>query len=497
MPGSEKRVVGLLRRLTIERAAIVIVFLLLFAMASRVAVDPDMWWHLRVGQGILETGDFVYTDTYSHTFAGAIHKNHSAFGQIVMAVLWALGGHLGMTLMVSVLAVSGMAFLYSAGSGSIYMQGFVLVFGAACAAVFWSPRPQMFSFLFGAAVIYLLFDLKRKGRDRLWLLAPLFWLWGNTHGGYVIGYLFIAAIVVGESLNNRFGKGDARVPTNKIRKLMALTLLSAALLPINPLGLDVFAVPINTIGIDGLRSLIQEWKPPDFSQPSTWGFLILLLLLVVALVASRRKFDFSEWLLVGGTLFMALLSGRHLPLFALAAVPVTTIHFDEILRRLRWTIPRRTWESPRRVILNLSLVVAVALGTLAQIRAVTDADTTDAQLNLNFPVNAVAHLKASNLKGNLFNSYNWGGYLIYSAPAYPVFIDGRTDLYGDFLLDYHDTALGLAAWRDVFEGRDIGIALIETESGLAAQLAEDAAWRLEFRDQLASIYVRADLDHQG
>ena len=109
----------------------------------------------------------------SHTRAGMVHRNHSWLAQIVMVAGWRLAGHLGLTLFVSLLATGGMFFLYRAGAGSIYMQGFVLVIGAACAAAFWSPRPQMFTFLFSAFLLYLLFDLKRNGRDRLWLLPPM------------------------------------------------------------------------------------------------------------------------------------------------------------------------------------------------------------------------------------------------------------------------------------------------------------------------------------
>lgn len=67
----------MIRRLTTERTAIVIVHLLLFALASRVAIDPDMWWQLRLGQQIVETGDFIYADNFSHTQTGKLHKYHS------------------------------------------------------------------------------------------------------------------------------------------------------------------------------------------------------------------------------------------------------------------------------------------------------------------------------------------------------------------------------------------------------------------------------------
>ncbi len=478
-----------LRTLTTERAAKIIVFLLLFAMSSRAALDPDMWWHLRVGKHILQTGAPIYHDTFSHTFADALHKNHSAFAQIVMVGLWNLAGYLGLTLFVSILATSGMYFIYRAGTGTIYLRGFLLVSGAACAAVFWSPRPQMFTFLFSAILVFLLYRWKRNQPAYLWILPGLLWLWGNLHGGYIIASLFLAAFALGEWLNGILGMGDTIIPAKRIGKLLLLSLLSLVPLAFNPLGVDLFAVPFETLKISGLRDLIQEWQPPDFSQPSTWGFLITLALLMVAVLASRR-FDFTECLLCGGTLFMALLSARNLPLFAIAALPVAMTHYAEILSRRGWIIQRRSIETPDRIALNLLLIILVALGTIAHIAHVSHPNTVHKLTAINFPLEAVDYLNNSGLNGNLFNSYNWGGYLLFWAADFPVFIDGRTDLYRDFLIEYNAAATGSPKWRKIFDKWEIDIALIETESGLARQLDFAGDWQVEYHDSLASIYVK-------
>jgi len=207
-------------RLTTERTAAVIVFILLFVMATRVAVDADMWWHLRVGQHIFAAGEMIYADSFSYTFTDAVHRNHSAGAQLLMYSIWELAGYAGMSLFTATLALAGMVFLYRAGRGVIYMQAFVLIFGAASAAAFWSPRPQMFSFLFASILIFLLFDFKRNGRNRLGWIVPLMWLWGNTHGGFALGYVFVAAFMVGEWLNLASGTGDSVMPIAGIRQLL-------------------------------------------------------------------------------------------------------------------------------------------------------------------------------------------------------------------------------------------------------------------------------------
>lgn len=479
-----------LLRLNTERSATVILFALLFAMASRVSVDPDMWWHLRLGEYILETGQPVYADPFSHSHAGIVHRNHSWLAQVLMFGLWRLADHLGLTLFVSTLATCGMVLLFRAGRGSIYAQGIVLVFGAACAAAFWSPRPQMFSFVFSAFLAYLLFDLKHNGRDRLWLLPPAFLIWGNCHGGYVIGFILLGTFAVGEIANGWFGLGAPRVQRRKIGKLGLISLLSLLLLPSNPLGLDIFAVPFGTIGISGLRHYVQEWQSPDFSQSYIWGLLVLLLMLAGAMSASRRRLDATEFLFVGGALCMALFSGRNLSLFAIAATPVITRHVNDAISRKGWAIRRRAHESAFRVVLNLLLIVLIIAGVALHVAYVSSDETLERALALNFPVSAARFLSASNLEGNLFNSYNWGGYLIYAAPRHPVFIDGRTDLYSGFL-DEYAAALGASTWRDVFAKWDIGLVLIESASVLALQLDAAIDWRRAYSDDVASVFARS------
>ena len=479
---------AMIRGLTTERAALVIVHLLLFALASRVAIDSDMWWHIRLGQLIAETGEFVYADSFSHTKTGELHKNHSGLAQLLMVACWRAGGHLGMTLFTAALAVGGMHFVYRAGRGSIYMQGFVLVLGGACAAAFWSPRPQMFTFLCAAILLFMLRRLQAREDAPLWPLPLLLWVWGNLHPGIIVGYVFVAGFVLGEWLKNRIGAGGLATPV--LRRLCAFSLLSLALLPLNPLGLSVYAIPFETLAIAGLRDFIQEWKSPDFSQPVTWSFIGLAIVLLCSGLASRRRFDLSAGILALGTLLMALYSARHLSLFAITAVPMISAHLDDFLTRKRWTLPRRTAEAPFRVALNLVLISLVALGALGQVGHVSNARTIERALALNYPLGALEFLKPETAEGKLFNSYNWGGYLILRAPDLPVFIDGRTDLYRDFLGEYASAAFGASEWRGVFSRHDIGIALIESGSPLAAVLNAAADWQLAYQDAVASVFLR-------
>ena len=479
-----------LNRLTAERSAIIILFLLVFAMASRISVDTDMWWHLRSGQYIAESGQFIYPDPFSHTFADVVHLNHSALSDGAMFAIWQRFGLAGISVVTAIMAVAGMLFVFLTGRGSAYPRAFLLVLGAATAAVFWSPRPQMFSFLFASVLLWILRDLKTNRHDRLLWILPLQLIWCNTHGGFIIGYLMIAVFVLGESLNSVLGTSERCLPPMLIRKLVLLSVASIPLLVLNPLGIRVYGVPFSTIAMPELGRYIQEWQPPDFSQSHTWGFILLLALVLTAICLSKRRFDWTEWILFGGSAAMGLLAARNLALFAIVAVPVAADHLDDILQRRKWVIPSRDIETPKRVVVNLCLIILVASGVALRLRHLFSTETTNAGLVSALPVAAVKQLDSMELEGNMFNSYNWGGYLMFHAPQHRVFIDGRSDLYRSFLTDYYHIATATGDWQQAFDTWRIGFAVIESESRLASALSSAHDWQTVYEDPLASIFVR-------
>ncbi|MEZ6074079.1 MAG: hypothetical protein R3C10_28325 [Pirellulales bacterium] len=81
-----------MQRLTIERLALGILFILLFAMAVRVPLDTDTWWHLRSGEMILDDLKIPKTDTFSHTRYGEDWIDQSWASQIVLYGAYQLTG---------------------------------------------------------------------------------------------------------------------------------------------------------------------------------------------------------------------------------------------------------------------------------------------------------------------------------------------------------------------------------------------------------------------
>lgn len=86
----------------------------------------------------------------------------------------------------------------------------------------------------------------------------------------------------------------------------------------------------------------------------------------------------------------------------------------------------------------------------------------------------------------MFNSYNWGGYLIWALPDYKVSQDGRAELYVD-LIEGMRTGRGY----EIFRRAGVRFVLTETDGPLARALVSDPAWRTSYKDETATVLTKA------
>jgi hypothetical protein len=264
--------------------------------------------------------------------------------------------------------------------------------------------------------------------------------------------------------------------------------------------------PFKTVGIGALRDYIQEWASPDFHQFHLHPFIWMVLLILAAVGLSRRRIDFTDLVLTSFFCYMALWAGRNIALFALVAAPVLMRYGAEAMKTLWEAI--RTFDVEQGILIQLGrkqiapgpwltglnwliLILLLSLCVLKVYQPLRSEVNLAAQEGY-LPVEAVRFIRANNLPGPMFNSYNWGGYLIWHLyPDYPVFIDGRTDLYDDeFIQEYVKVTLARPGWREVLDRYEVNFILIESDSILAAFLAEGDEWQSVHADTIANVFLR-------
>ena len=208
--------------------------------------------------------------------------------------------------------------------------------------------------------------------------------------------------------------------------------------------------------------------------------------------------DLAEWpsKLVGMFAYASLLAGRNFGPFALIIAPVMSRHSSAILARWsekgRWQLFSRRPARPLLGAVNVSLLLLVVGLAVIKVWTPLTAEFNEEEQRTSLPVGASAWVLENRPDGELFNSYNWGGYLIWSLyPHYGVFADGRTDLYGDeFLREYLYAQLGKPGFEETLTKYDINLVMTYPDDALSLQLECASSWRNAYQDEVAVVWVR-------
>ncbi|MEW5869522.1 MAG: hypothetical protein AB1894_09620 [Chloroflexota bacterium] len=478
-------------------------------MASRVAVDSDTWWHLRAGQWMIEHRTLLRIDMFSYTRYGQPWHYTAWMLEIPMAAIYGLVGPGGLNLWMAGMITLSFFFVWRVMSGGPFLKAFILVLATATSSIFWAARPHLMTYLLSAIYLSILEDYRWErvalARRRLWWLPALMAIWANSHGGFAVGFILMGIYWINQvwgwlvdgSLWERL-KSIVRTPkillTHPDYILSRIAVLLLVALCINPIGVQMLLYPFKTVAIGNLRDYIQEWQSPNFHSLSVQPFIWLLLAVFGVVGISRRRLVLSDFLLVAVPVYMGLLAGRNVALFALFAPPVLARHaapvLDALGRRIGYRGMRDRPMSPAQGWVNRALLVVLAIAVIAKLALVFPPQVTEQHNRKSLPYDAVSYLKSAHLPGELFSTYNWGGFLTWVLPEYRVFIDGRTDLYGDEIIDeWLQVARGEPGWQEVLDRWNVNSLLFEPNLPVVDHLEEEN-WRLVYEDDMAVIYVR-------
>jgi hypothetical protein len=489
-------------RLSVAHVAIVAVLALVaLPRAAIPLIDGDVWWHIRAGLDLLETGRVSTVDTWSIAGAGMPWTSQDWLSNVVLA--WITGGAteggMGATFAsflfaLLVVIATLLLFMALAARGLTGWFGGVvwLTFGLLVAGPVLGVRVQVIDLTLAAGSLVLLWRYLAQPR-RVWLigLPILAVLWANLHAGWVLLFLLGGAVIVGEVVDGALHRGEP-LRGRALGELCLALIVAAAAISVNPNGPALYLYPLETSLIGAHREYLAEWAPPAIGSivgQLFWGFVVFGV--VPAIVLGWRHLRTADLLILVGLTFMAATAARFLlvaPIIgAVVALAWARVPAPVVLERML-RAPRSAGQGG----LNLALAVAVvAVGVTVAFARVGPSVQRDA-IREHMPVEAVDWMLANEPGERVFNTYAWGGYLGLRRPELPVFIDGRSDVYGDTpIREYARAVLLERDPADLFEGHGVDHILFGVDTPLAEWLDGRPEWERVYADDLAAIWVRA------
>ena len=386
-----------------------IALFLAFALASFGPIrNYDFFWHLATGRWIVDHQALPLTDPFAVASDRHAWINGEWLFEVIAYAAHAMVGLAGMSVVRALLAAAIFTLIFFESRRDVLVTA--IAFAGAMQT--FDLRPSSVALLFVVLAI----------TARSWIgHAILAVLWINIHPSAILA------------------PGIAALSTRRAAPAIA----SAVALLINPFGWRALVAPLELMSYVSSGAFVNaEWLPSRVAQ---FPLLHLCVFGGAVLFIMRRNDDESRWwrvLLFAGFAFLAIRHVRNQGLFFVA---------------LPLLIPR--------VEIRRSIAVTAAAAAIALVLFTRDHRPGVAPER--FPLQAAAHLKATGLRGNIYNPDQFGGVVIWTFyPERRALTDGRNELYRTYIPEYARARRDQREWRALLAKYRIDLAIDEYRAPL-------------------------------
>jgi predicted Zn-dependent protease len=528
------------RRLFLVLAAFALIYALFAGL--RTVSDFDLGWQMATGRWIVQHHSIPSVDVLSYT-AAAQPWIYPIGAGIIFYLAYLVGGYALISWIGAAACVGSVALLLRTGASDARRScawwgsrnnsatgAAIAILAVPVIALRTTPRADMFTVVLSAAFLSILWEQHRSstsananpglnGGAKLWLLPLLMIAWVNLHLGFVAGLALIAAYVAAEVLDaivNQAQRSSALARLRTAIPWLAATLLATL---VNPWGWGIYRALILQQRVNSQHEyLIAEWS----RLPLTWNaigaslslrdtdgalYLLLAIAMVAAALALARAQLGAPILLVGAS-YVAARYVRMGAVFACVVVIVGGPILGDALAKLGSKL--RTDRVPSVVIklavTLLAVLVVVRCFDLATNRFYlrgSSESTFGAGLSWWFPERAAQFIQSNNLPGELFNTYNEGGFVSWRlGPQRRDTVDGRAPVFGVEAIQRNSKLLGTSLDSPLWQGettrynintillplgRFDGIELVRLQD-----FCNSTLWQPVYVDEVSAVFVRRD-----
>ena len=491
------------------RAGLIAIALLYALLAGlRTVSETDLGWQMATGRYIVQHHQVPSTALYTYTVPGA-RWVYPPLAGVICYLCFLVGGYAALSWLSAIACAGTVGILTWRGTAATAALAIVAVPAIAFRT---APRADLFTTVLFATTLVLLWRHHEGERVRLWLLPLLMLVWVNLHLGFVAGLALMGGYLVMEGFAAIFAEQRAGAVL-RVKKALPWIAASAAVTLVNPWGIGIYkSLALQSAAAQPSADFIGEWSgmhfnamalrqflsPRDPASGDWWIFVLGVFLLVICRFQKR----IGAAILLAGGMVEAI---RHVRFQAIFAILVVAIGGTLLLELSELPFLK----SKRRAIGIGVAAVALTLVALRSKDLVTQKQYVDAgEISFFgageswwFPEKAMEFLEREKEPGNLFHSYNFGGYLNFRVgESYPVFADGRYIPFGRevflqqraLLAETPDSRLweeGAAKWN-----MNTIVFSLSRYWGLnaypLAEFCRSAAWKPVYMDDVSILFVR-------
>lgn len=454
--------------------------------------DPGLGWHVRTPDVILERG-FPTTDPFSSVDARWLANQW--LGDVPLWLGWKAAGLNGIIAVTMAFLLLGYRLLYGflRADGATWPAAAMWTIAAALASFnAWMARPNLVTFVF-VAVLARVLTLVHEGRlpaKRLYWLIPLFAVWANAHGGFVVGLLMlgVAAGVEAVLFVGHAETTDRDAAKSRLRTLILVGIGCFAATLANPYGWKVYPWIFALLGDDYFMNLNQEWLSPDFHAPGLGRVAVFIVLFPALFAVSRHRPKLTLLALSLMWLYLALKGQRYVPLWIVVVTPllyragaqidlvnarVAKLELDDFFR-----VRSGGW-------IGFAAVV-IGLGWWAKTKEPIDHEKAI------YPADGLRLVIAKRQPGEVvWHGPDFGGFLTWHAwPGLPVWMDDRNDVFGRAMYEaFFDIERTRPGWEAKLAAANPTWVVVNTDRPLTDRLAErPVEWEELHRDALIVVF---------
>ena len=452
--------------------------------------DPSTYRYITTGKIISETKTFPIRDCFSFTTNNKIWIIYDWLNCVIFYFFDKYLGFNRLILFGGLLFT--LTFVIVMKTCQLNSNNYNLVFLVTSLAALSSAgsaniRPQLFSYLFFSIFVLIFWKYRiSKNIKYFWWTAPIMLFWVNMHVLFISGLLFLGVIMLSEFLKTKINLPSSAevIPSYDMKILTKILLVNIAVCFINPYTYKIF-IPIYQYLTGGaLSCFVEEHSSPDFHLIQTKFFEALILLSLLFIYSVKKRFDVTVLFFTLAFLHFSLQSIKYIPFFAIFIAPVLC---SQLPLKQKTTVDKPL--KIRSHILNI-VIISFAIGLIYTKMNIllTNKDYLDES---GIPVKATEFLKTQNIKGNILNHYNIGGYLIYHLyPNHKVSIDDRSNLYYDgFFKEYMQISSMDEGWEKILKHYDIKTIIWPKADFLSKFILVNQNWKTIYTDDDFIIFV--------